>query len=262
MTAAMIRRFVYPAFTLIGVVVVWQGLVDLLDLKPFILPAPTAVFKAGVENASLLLHHSLATIGATLAGFALSVVVGVPLAILIVSSRTLEGIIYPLVISSQMVPKVAIAPLFVVWFGFGSTPKVLIAFLIAFFPVVISSVVGLESPDRDLLQMLRSMGASKLDMFRKVRIPHALPSIFAGFKIAMTLSVIGAIVGEFVASNSGVGYLLLVATGSMNTALLFAGIVVLTIIGVLLFEMMELLEKVVSPWHIRTRADDMKMEAV
>lgn len=260
MTAAMIRRFIYPVVTLFGIVIIWQGLVDLFDVKPFIMPAPTAVLKAAFENAGLLVHHSIATIGATLAGFALSVVVGVPLAILIVSSRTLEGIIYPLVVSSQMVPKVAIAPLFVVWFGFGAMPKILIAFLIAFFPVVISSVVGLESPDRDLLQMLRSMGASKLDMFRKVRLPHALPSIFAGFKIAMTLSVIGAIVGEFVASNSGVGYMLLVATGSMNTALLFAGIVVLTIIGVVLFEIMELLEKVVSPWHIRTRADDLRTE--
>ena len=258
--AAMARRFLYPAISLIGIIVIWQGLIDLLDIKPFILPTPTAVLRAGAENAGLLLHNSVATIGATLAGFALSVVVGVPIAVLIVSSRTLEGIIYPLVVSSQMVPKVAIAPLFVVWFGFGVMPKVLIAFLIAFFPVVISSVVGLESPDRDLLQLLRSMGASEFDMFRKVRVPHALPSIFAGFKIAMTLSVIGAIVGEFVASNSGIGYLLLVATGSMNTALLFAGIVVLTIIGVILFEIMEILEKVVSPWHVRTRADDLRTD--
>jgi NitT/TauT family transport system permease protein len=254
------KRLLYPMLSLFGLVVIWHGMIGLFDIKPFILPGPTEVFKAGVANAHLLLHHSISTVGATLAGFALSVVVGVPLAIMIVSSRALEGIIYPLVVSSQMVPKVAIAPLFVVWFGFGLMPKVLIAFLIAFFPVVISSVVGLESPDRDLLQMLRSMGASKRDMFRKVRLPHALPSIFAGFKVAMTLSVIGTIVGEFVASNSGVGYLLLVATGSMNTALMFAGIVVLTVIGVVLFEVMELLEKVVSPWHVRTRGDDMRME--
>jgi NitT/TauT family transport system permease protein len=254
-------RFLYPTITLLAIVVAWQAAVNFFQVPPFILPAPTEVFKAAATNAETLLHNAGATIGATLAGFALSVVIGVPLAILIVSSRTLEGIIYPLVVSSQMVPKVAIAPLFVVWFGFSTMPKVLIAFLIAFFPVVISSVVGLESPDRDLLQMLRSMGASKLDMFRKVRIPHALPSIFGGFKMAMTLSVVGTIVGEFVASNSGVGYLLLVATGSMNTALLFAGIVVLTIIGVVLFYIMELLERVVSPWHVRTRADDMMTTA-
>jgi NitT/TauT family transport system permease protein len=257
MNASTARRFLYPTITLLGLVVMWQAAVDIFQVPSFILPAPTAVFKAAAENAGLLFQHSVATVGATLAGFALSVMVGVPLAILIVSSRTLEGIIYPLVVSSQMVPKVAIAPLFVVWFGFSTTPKVLIAFLIAFFPVVISSVVGLEAPDRELLQMLRSMGASKLDMFRKVRLPHALPSIFGGFKMAMTLSVVGTIVGEFVASNSGVGYLLLVATGSMNTALLFAGIVVLTIIGVILFYAMELLERLMSPWHVRTRADDL-----
>jgi NitT/TauT family transport system permease protein len=253
----MTKRFLYPTITLIMIIVAWQAAVDFIDIKPIILPAPTEDFKAATANAGSLLNNAVATIGATLAGFALSVVIGVPLAILIVSSRTLEGIIYPLVVSSQMVPKVAIAPLFVVWFGFSTMPKVLIAFLIAFFPVVISSVIGLESPDRQLLQMLRSMGASKLDMFRKVRIPHALPSIFGGFKMAMTLSVVGTIVGEFVASNTGVGYLLLVATGSMNTALLFAGIVVLTMIGVVLFYVMEVLEKIVSPWHVRTRANEM-----
>jgi NitT/TauT family transport system permease protein len=249
-------RYLYPTVTLIGLLIVWQAAVELLNVRPFILPAPTAVFNAGVANAALLLRQALSTVGATLAGFALSVAVGIPLAILIVSSKALEGIIYPLVVSSQMVPKVAIAPLFVVWFGFGSMPKILIAFLIAFFPVVISSVIGMESPDRDLLQLLRSMGASKLDMFVKVRLPHALPYIFGGFKMAMTLSVVGTIVGEFVASNAGVGYLLLVATGSMDTALLFAGIVVLTVIGVVLFYIMEVLERVMSPWHIRTRSED------
>jgi NitT/TauT family transport system permease protein len=258
----MIKKLIYPTISLVGLLVAWQAVVVIFDIEPFILPAPLAVWHAGVANAGLLLQHSVSTVGATLAGFALSALVGIPLAIMIVSSRALEGIIYPIIVSSQMVPKVAIAPLFVVWFWFGTTPKVLIAFLIAFFPVVVSSVVGLESPDRDLLQMLRSMGASKLDMFRKVRFPHALPSIFAGLKIAMTLSVIGAIVGEFVASNSGIGYLLLVATGSMNTALLFAGIVALTLVGIVLFEIMEFLEKVVSPWHVRTRADDMRMETL
>jgi NitT/TauT family transport system permease protein len=253
----MSKRFLYPFLTLLVLVFLWQVAVGLFQIPAFILPAPTDVWEVGVANGTTLLRHGAITTGATLAGFALSVVIGIPLAILIVSSRTLEGIIYPLLVSSQMVPKVAIAPLFVVWFGFGETPKILIAFLIAFFPVVIDAVVGLESPDSELLQLLRSMGASKQDMFRKVRLPHAIPNIFGGFKVAITLAVVGTIVGEFVASNSGIGYLLLVATGSMNTALLFAGIVVLTLIGVLLFYSVEMLERVVSPWHIRTRGDDM-----
>lgn len=252
----MSKRILYPALTLLGLVLAWEAVVDLFQVPLFILPPPTEVWKAGVINAYVLLENAGATLAATLAGFTLSVVVGIPLAILIVSSRTMEGIIYPLLVSSQMVPKVAIAPLFVVWFGFSATPKVLIAFLIAFFPVVIDTVVGLESPDSELLQLLRSMGASKRDMFRKVRIPHAIPNIFGGLKVAMTLAVVGTIVGEFVASNSGLGYLLLVAAGSMNTALLFADIVVLTMIGIILFYSMEMLEKVVSPWHVRTRADD------
>ena len=253
----MNRRLILPSLTLVVLVIAWQIAVNLLQIPAFILPAPTEVWEAGVNNAAMLLHHGAITTGATLAGFALSVMVGIPLAILIVSSRTLEGIIYPLLVSSQMVPKVAIAPLFVVWFGFGETPKILIAFLIAFFPVVIDAVVGLESPDSELLQLLRSMGASKQDMFRKVRLPHAIPNIFGGFKVAITLAVVGTIVGEFVASNSGIGYLLLVATGSMNTALLFAGIVILTVIGVILFYSVEILERIVSPWHVRTRGDEM-----
>ena len=174
----MNRRLILPSLTLVVLVIAWQIAVNLLQIPAFILPAPTEVWEAGVNNAAMLLHHGAITTGATLAGFALSVIVGIPLAILIVSSRTLEGIIYPLLVSSQMVPKVAIAPLFVVWFGFGETPKILIAFLIAFFPVVIDAVVGLESPDSELLQLLRSMGASKQDMFRKVRLPHAIPNIF------------------------------------------------------------------------------------
>jgi NitT/TauT family transport system permease protein len=253
----MSNRVLLPLITLAVLVVAWEAAVKLFQVPAFILPAPTDVWKVGVANAATLAEHGAITTGATLAGFALSVIIGIPLAILIVSSRTLEGIIYPLLVTSQMIPKVAIAPLFVVWFGFGQMPKVLIAFLIAFFPVVIDAVVGLESPDSELLQLMRSMGASKQDMFRKVRIPHAIPNIFGGFKVAMTLAVVGTIVGEFVASNSGIGYLLLVATGSMNTALLFAGIVILMAIGIVLFYAVEILERIVAPWHVRTRGDDM-----
>jgi NitT/TauT family transport system permease protein len=250
-------RQLYPVATLGAVAILWEAAVIVFRIPRFLLPAPTDIWDAGMKNWSTLMSNSAVTVGETMAGFGLSIAVGVPLAILIVYSRTLEQILYPLLVASQTVPKIAIAPLFVVWLGFSSLPKVLVAFLIAFFPIVIDTVIGLESADPDTLQLVRSMGASTWDTFRKIRFPSAMPNIFGGLKVAMTLAVVGAIVGEFVGSNSGLGYLLLVATGNIDTPLLFADIVVLTLIGVTLFYIVELFERIMTPWHPRTRAEDL-----
>jgi NitT/TauT family transport system permease protein len=150
-------------------------------------------------------------------------------------------------VSSQAVPKVAVAPLFVVWFGFGLLPKVLIAFLIAFFPIVINTAVGLESIEREKILLARSMGLSALDTFFKIRLPSALPTVFGGMKIAITLAVVGAVVGEFVGGEEGLGYVLLTANGSMDTPLLFAGVIALTVVGVALYLLVELAERLAIP---------------
>ena len=192
-------------------------------------------------NAAVLIKQSLGTTVEILLGFALSVAVGVPLAFAIYLWRPFERVVYPLLISSQAVPKVAVAPLFLVWFGFGLVPKVLIAFLIAFFPVVINTVMGLAGLEREKVYLAQSMG-------------DALPSIFAGLKISITLAVVGAVVGEFVGGEGRLGYLLLIANGNMDTALLFAGIVALTVLGVVLFGLIGLLERLVLPPHAVERA--------
>jgi NitT/TauT family transport system permease protein len=253
----MNTRSLYPIVTLVVVAILWQIVVSVFHIPSYLLPAPTSIVHSGVKNWSSLVSNGSVTVVETLIGFGLSIVIGVPLAILIVYSRAFEQILYPLLVAMQTVPKIAIAPLFVVWLGFSTLPKVLVAFLIAFFPVVIDTVVGLESADPDMLQLVRSMGASNWDSFRKIRFPSAMPNIFGGLKVAMTLAVVGAIVGEFVGSNSGLGYLLLVATGNIDTALLFADIVVLTVIGIVLFYVVEFLERFMTPWHIRTRAEEL-----
>ncbi len=170
-------------------------------------------------------------------------------------SRTVESFVYPLLVFSQSVPKVAIAPLFVVWFGFGIVPKVIAAFLLGFFPVVVSTVQGFKSVEPDVIDLARSMGANPLKIFLKFRLPQALPSIFSGLKVSVTLAVVGAVVGEFVGSNSGIGFVLQRATGTFDLPLMFAALVVLSTLGVLLFLAVELVERWLMPWHASQRHD-------
>jgi len=245
----MNRTSVYPVLTLAVMGVLWEVAVRLLDIPLYLIPAPSDIWVASLQNFDTLMAHSWITLGEIMAGFALSIAIGLPLAIAIVYSRVFEQILYPLVVACQSVPKIAVAPLFVVWLGFGTVPKVLVAFLVAFFPVVIFSVIGLESADREMLQLVRSMGARQWDVFAKVRFPNAMPSIFGGLKVAITLAVIGAIVGEFVGSNAGLGYLLMVATGNLDTPVLFAAIVYLTLMGVVLFYAVDFVGRLVMPWY-------------
>jgi len=192
---------------------------------------------------------------ATLGGFVLSALVGVPIAMWIAYSRLVESFVYPLLVFSQSVPKVAIAPLFVVWFGFGVIPKVIAAFLLGFFPVIVATVQGFKSIEPDVIDLARSMGANPLKVFLKFRLPQAMPAIFSGLKVSVTLAVVGAVVGEFVGSNSGLGYVLQKANGTFDLPLMFAALVILSMIGVLLFLVLELIERWVLPWHASQRHD-------
>jgi NitT/TauT family transport system permease protein len=196
---------------------------------------------------------SAITAGEFLFGFALSVVVGVPLGALLVYARPVELAVYPLLVASQTVPKAAIAPIFVVWLGAGMTSKVLIAFTIAFFPIVIDTAIGLRAAPPEAVNVVRSMGATPLQVFWYVRLPNALPNIFGGMKVASTLAVVGAIVGEFVSAEKGLGYLVLVANGELNTTLVFATVVTLSILGVVFYFLLELLERFVIRWHVAAR---------
>jgi NitT/TauT family transport system permease protein len=247
---ARISGVLYPVGVVLGVLAVWEAATRMLGVPAFLLPPPSAIGVSFMANAPLLLFHGWITTAEILLGFALSIVVGIPLALAIFLWPVFSRAILPLLVSSQAMPKVAVAPLLLVWFGFGLLPKVLIAFLIAFFPIVINTAVGLASIEPEKIYLARSMGFGATATFFKIRLPNALPAIFGGLKISITLAVVGAVVGEFVGGDAGLGYLLMVANGSMDTQLLFAGIVALTVLGVVLFLLVELAERLAIPRHI------------
>jgi NitT/TauT family transport system permease protein len=232
-----------------GVLIIWELAVDLVEIPRFVLPAPSDIWTSIATHWVPLLTHSWVTLLETLAGFGLSLAIGIPLAFLIVYSRIFDRVLYPILVASQAVPKVALAPILLVALGYSILPKVIVAFLIAFFPVVVNTVTGLASVDRDTMNLMHSMGASKLDVFLKVRFPHAVPSMIAGFKVAIALAVVGAVVGEFVGSRSGLGYYMLLATGNFDTPLVFACVVLLTAMGIALFYTVGLLELVLGRWN-------------
>ncbi len=246
-----LRRSAPALLTFLGFLVVWQGATALFSIPTYILPSPTIIGVTIVEKWSSLFQNGLVTLLESTIGLALSIVLSVPLGVLIVYSPWIARTIYPFLVASQAIPKVALAPIFVVWFGFGLLPKVLIAFFIAFFPIVVNTVVGLSRTPPEMVHLMRSLGAGQLEILVRVRLVAAAPYIFAGIKIAAAFSVVGAIVGEFIASSSGLGYLQLVANSNLEIPLLFATLVVLSIMGIALFYLIFLVEFIVLPRPLR-----------
>lgn len=234
---------------LAGMFVAWEVAVRALAVKPIILPPPSAVFAEFWTGPVWYLGHAWYTLLVTLGGFGLAVAVGVLLAVLIVESRILEKTVYALIIGLNSVPKVAVAPLFVIWLGTGVEPKIAIGFLIAVFAMVIDTVLGLKSVHPDILDLAKSLRGGRLATLWRIRFPCALPSMFAGMKVAISLALVGAIVGEFVSSQRGLGYVILSAQGTFDTARVFAAILVLSVMGVALFWLIAWLERVAIPWH-------------
>jgi NitT/TauT family transport system permease protein len=244
-----------PVFSLVLLIVLWDLAIRVFKIPPYQIPAPIDVVKALHEGWRELLSQAWPTTYATVCGFILSAIFGIPVAMLIAGSRTFESYVYPLLVFSQSIPKIAIAPLLVVWFGFDIVPKIISAFLLGFFPVVVSSVQGFKSVDPDLIDLARAMEGSSMQIFRAVSLPHAMPAIFAGLKVSVTLAVVGAVVGEFVGSNSGIGYVLQRSIGTFDLPVMFAALVILALIGVALFSIVELLERIAIPWHASQRRD-------
>jgi NitT/TauT family transport system permease protein len=232
---------------------VWEIGVRVFRVPAYLMPPPTGVLDVFIKEFPRLVQHGWVTTYEMLLGYALAVVIAVPLAIAITASQRFDRFVTPQMLFFQVVPKVAIAPLFLVWFGVGATPKVLVAFLISFFPIVIDAAVGLRSMSSEMRDLARSMGASRWQVFAQFRLPTSLPYLFSGLKVAATLAVAGAVVGEFVGADKGLGYLLLVTNSNMETALMFATIVALTIIGLVFFYAVELLESLLIPWHVTHR---------
>jgi NitT/TauT family transport system permease protein len=244
-----------PVFFLVFLVVLWDVTIRVFNIPPYQIPKPVDVLTTLWQEWPMLLREAWPTTLATIQGFLLSAAFGIPVAMLIAGSRTVEAYVYPLLVFSQSIPKIAIAPLFVVWFGFGMFPKVLSAFLLGFFPVVVSAVQGFKSVEPDMMDLARAMEANRLQIFRMVSLPHAMPAIFAGLKVSITLAVVGAVVGEFVGSNSGIGYVLQRSIGNFELPTMFAALVVLSLIGVILFWILDVLERIAIPWHASQRQD-------
>lgn len=209
-----------------------------------------------MEFSPYYLQHTWVTTYETLLGFFIAVIVGELVAVLMISSRNLQMTVYPIILVAQVIPKIAIAPLFVVWLGFGMAPKVTVAVLMAFFPIVVSGLAGLKSVDPEILDLAKTMGASKLKTFLKIQFPASLPQLLSGMKVAATLAVTGAVVGEFVGGNEGLGYVILRANGNMDTATLFGALIIMSILGILLFALIQIAEYLLIPWHASRRVDN------
>ena len=238
------------AATLVGMVAAWHLVVVAFRVPSFLLPSPLAVAREFVAWPGLLARHTWATLLASLLGFGAAIVAGVPLAIAVVSSRGLKATVYPLLVLFQSVPKVALAPLFLVWVGIGLSSKVLVAMTVAFFPILIDTATGLNAVESEMLELARSLRATRAQTFLEVRLPFALPHLFSGLKVAVTLAVIGTVIGEFVGSdNRGLGYFIYAESAAGNTARAFASVVILAALGIALFAAVALAERVLLPWH-------------
>lgn len=239
--------------TVVGLLIFWQWAVRYFEVPRFLLPAPTDIYAEMVKEHRLILMHLRYTLIGIVVGYIAAVVFALTVSMLMIRFRVLERMIMPIFIAIQTVPKIAIAPLILLWVGAGLESKVLVVGAIAFFPIVINTMAGFKSIDRNLLEVFRSVDASERQIFFRLRVPYAMPYIFAGLRIATTLAVLGAIVSEWLAASNGIGYLLLSGSFNFNTARSFAAIIVLAAIGMSFFGLMSVAEKRFS-W--RRRVDD------
>lgn len=253
--ALQTRRVLRITIFYVATLLLWEGLVRLFHVPDWLVPAPSQIFEVIADKNSVMLSHTLVTLNETLLGFVLALGCGVACAIGIVHFPLLRDTLYPSLIMFNSFPKVAIAPLFVVWVGVGIESKIANAFLTALFPIVLNTIMGLTNMDPEFLELVRSMSKSRWVLFWKIRFPYSLPYVFAGCKIAISLAVIGAIVGEFISGRAGLGYLVLSANNYFNTPMAFAALLYLVLMSLALYGMVILAEKVMLPWYRREAAE-------
>jgi len=254
--AARLVAWGIPTFLIAGVIVAWELIVRLTSTPRWFLPPPTAVLSALIDSRQLMLHHTGVTIEEVLVGFVISVILGIAFALGIAASQIVERAVYPFIVASQAIPIIALAPILLIWFGYGLTPKVIVVALICFFPIVVNTVDGLRSVDPELIDLLRSMGASQWTIYRVIRIPSSLPYFFSGMRIAAAVSVIGALIGEWVGSSSGLGYLMIRSAAQFLTARVFAAVLISALLGLAMFGSVSLLERLLLPWQRVRSLDD------
>jgi NitT/TauT family transport system permease protein len=239
---------VLPAIATILLLILWQLLVYIFKIPQFNLPPPTAILQAALEKSQALTENAVQTLITTLIGFLLAIVTGVILGFMIGYSRVAYMILYPLLVGFNTIPKVALVPLFALWFGIGTVPAVLTAFLLAFFPIAVNVALGLDTIEPEMRDVMQSLGASKVEYFQKMGLPHTMPYLFASLKVAVSFAFIGSVISETVASNRGIGYLVVSASSNFDVPLAFAGLLVLSIMGIILYAFFAALEKYVIYW--------------
>lgn len=245
-------RMILPFALLALVILLWEISTDVLDVSKLVLPAPTDIVQAISTRLPVLLSAALTTAGEAVTGFAIATLIAVPLAMLITFSPILRGAVYPILLASESVPKIALAPIVLLWFGYGTSSRTVIVVLVAFFPIVINTALGLRSTPPELLELSRTLRSSGWQTFWKVRFPFAMPYFFGGLKLAIALSVVGAVISEFVGANSGLGYLVLAASAQINTPFAFASLTLLALLGMSLFGLVTLAERILTPWAPRS----------
>lgn len=247
-----IREWARPTVTLIALLLLWEFISRFLNVPVWLVPAPSKIFLSIIERGPIMFFHTWVTFYETILGFVLAIVLGVPLAVAVVHSRALSNTIFPLILITQSIPKVAFAPILLIWFGYGDIPKIVVAFLVAFFPVVVDTAAGLRSPAQQAIDLARQLAASDFQIYTKIRFPSALPHFFAGLKVAITLAVIGAVIGEFVGSESGLGFLVIESTSHFNTPLAFGAMTLLALMSMVLFAVVAVAERLACPWYGRS----------
>ncbi len=252
--SSAIWRTLHVTLVIVAFFAVWQLGVTVAKPPEYLLPSPYEISREIIGSPLWYLDHTVRTIGATLLGFLLALLIGCVAAVGIVYSRILENTLYTLLVALNSVPKIALAPIFIIWMGTGIPSKIAISFLIALFAIVVDTVLGLRSVDPDAIDLFRSLRGRPWQTLLWLRMPNALPHLFSGMKLAISLALVGAIAGEFVASQAGLGYVILSAQGMFQTTRVFAAIVLLGILGTILFYIVDLLERFVCPWHVSHRA--------
>lgn len=238
----------------------WEGYVRVFAVPKWLLPAPSVIAVTLVTSRDLLMGHTLVTGIEVLIGFAVALLGGVALACAMALSRTLERAFYPFIIMSQMVPIIVLAPLLLIWVGYGLAPKVIVVALIAFFPIVVNMLDGLKAVDPDMVNLLRTMGAGRWQIFVKAQVPTSLPFLFSATRVAMAVSVIGAVIGEWVGSSQGLGYLMIRSKPQFLTERVFAAMVILSAMGIALFGLVGVVEKLTIPWWHNARRQRAQLE--
>lgn len=248
MTSLAVRRVALPAIAFVLLLALWEAVVPLFHIQQIVLPRPSAVAITMVEMARPIAYHASQTLFTTIVGFVVAVVLGLFLGFVIGSSITVHDALYPLLVGFNSIPKAAVVPLLVLWFGVGTVPAVITAFLLAFFPVAVNVALGLATLEAELRDVLRALGASSWQIFVKVGAPRTMPMFFASLKVAISSAFVGSVISETVAANAGIGYLMAVAASDFNTRLAFCGLFVLAAMGVLLYGLFAAIERRLTGW--------------